>query len=342
MKIELSHDLLAKKIHEKASAEDKMLLRIRNFIQDRFSYFSDNKALLSLKDIHYITPYLDKLNLEPHEKRFIRRSKDRIWIFGIAIGIIVLGVVGTIFYFINKTDRMELKNRELLAAQLARYEKINQHAQELSNALTASREGLHATEEELYFALLALQERNDTLVNSYATYKVKQDYSIEQLKQELKVAQSSKLSELATSLVNSDKAYSFRLASKSWRLNPDNQQAMKVLYSLASIPVNEKYSKQKIYTIIKEYKQTWGNLSKKDFTAIFHPENKVTTQKNITAQVQKTITAPLPPPTSSPIKQKDNEVSQKIKQEREQIKQQVEKIDMQLQKVRAKENQSSK
>lgn len=332
MKIELSHDLLAKKIHEKASAEDKMLLRVRKFIQDRFNYFNESKALLSFNDINYISPYLDKLSLEPHETRFIRRSKDRLWIIAAVVAFVGLFILGIIFYFINRTSKIELQSQERMAAQLAKYEEISAHAQELSSALTASRQGLDATKEELHFALLALQERNDTLVNSYATYKVKQGYSIEQLQNDLKIAQSSKLSELAASLVSLNQSYSFRLATKAWQLNPENQQAMNTLYRLASLPTEGSYSKQRVYTIIKKYTPTWGKLSEKEMVAIFDPKNEVTAQEDIAAEVNKNIQSSVPPPTS-PMRIPSQEVNQKIQKERQEIQEKVKRINTQQQKV---------
>ncbi|MGH1336591.1 MAG: hypothetical protein ACRBFS_10720 [Aureispira sp.] len=341
MKIELSHDLLAKKIHEKASSEDKMLMRIRKFIHDRFNYFDENRALLSWTDINYITPYLDKISLEPHETRFIRRSKDRIWIIAITIGVAALGMLGVVFYFINQTNRIEKKSQERMAAQIARYEEISQHAEELSSALTESREGLDATKEELHFALLALQERNDTLVNSYATYKVQQSSSNKQLQTELQVAQSAKLSELAASLVSLDKGYSFRLAAKAWNLNPENKQAIRTLCRIADAPKKKNYSKQQCYTIIKKYQSKWGSLSPKELTAIFDPENNITAKEDIAERVQQTIKTPSPP-TSSPMQQKTEEVKQQIEAQRQKIQQQVQQINMQQQKLRQQSIQRRK
>jgi hypothetical protein len=332
MKIELSHDLLAKKIHEKASQEDKMLLRIRKFIQDRFTYFNESKALLSVKDINYITPYLEKLSLEAHERRFIRRSKDRIWIIALSIVFVVFSILGIIFYFINQTNKVELKSRERMAAQLARYEEISQHAEELTEALTESREGLDATKEDLRMALLALQERNDTLVHSYATYKVQQGFSKEQLQKSLKIAQSAKLSELAAPLVSLDKGYAFRLAAQAWNLNPENHQAMQVLYRVAGLKVPDTPSKQQASNIIKKYKPRWGGLSSKEMEAIFHPENKVTAQEDIAQQVKKRVKSSPPPPSSSMPTPK--EIDDKIKAQRTQIQQSVEKINLRQQQIR--------
>lgn len=340
MKIELSHDLLAKKIHEKASDEDKMLLRIRKFIQDRFTYFNESNALLTFNDISYIRPYMDKISLEPHEKRFIRRSKDRLWIITGTTIFSILGVIALIFYFIHRTNKIELKNQEVLAAQLTRYEEISKHAEELSSALTASREGLDATKEELHLALLALQERNDTLVNSYATYKVTKNHSVEKLEKDLKVAQSSKLSELAASASSKNKAYSFRLASKAWHLNPENKQAINTLYKVADPSSSKKYSKQRCYTIIKKYTPKWGELSDKEVEAIFHPQNSVTAEDDVVSRVQQTIDAPTPPTTSpTPVKDQIQSVRRKIQIEREQIQQQVQKINLEQQKIRKKNQQ---
>lgn len=331
MKIELSHDLLAKKIHEKASTEDKMLMRIRKFIQDRFSHFEDSKSLLAVRDINYISPYLDKLTLEPHETRFIQRSKERIIRIAIVITLMVFAIVGVAIYFVHDKNRTEQKNSARMAAQIARYQEINEHAQQLSSALTASRAGLDATQEELHLALLALQERNDTLVNAYATYKVKKDFSMEQLESDLKIAQSSKLSELAASLVSLNKPYAFRLAAKAWALNPENEQAMDALYRLASVSTSKGYSKQKVYSIVKQYKSKWGSIQDKEFNAIFQPQNKVQAQKDIAAQVQQTIKAP--PPPSSPMQQVED-FDKKIKVQRAQIQESVQQINMEQQRIR--------
>lgn len=337
MKIELSHDLLAKKIHEKASDEDKMLLRIRKFIQDRFAYFNESNALLSFNDISYIRPYMDKLSLEPHEIRFIRRSKERLWLITGSVVFAILGVIGFIFYLMHQNHKRDLQNKERLERQVELHEQTRRHAEKLSAALIASREGLDATKEELHLALLALQERNDTLVNSYATYKVTHDHSVEKLEKNLKIAQSAKLSELAASASSSNKAYSFRLASKAWQLNPQNKQAINTLYKVADRSGSKTYSKQRCYTIIKKYTPKWGKLSDKELEAIFNPQNSVTAEDDVVQRVQQTIEAPSLPTTSAPPPQDQiQDVQKKIQLEREQIQQQVQKINLQQQKIRNK------
>lgn len=74
MKIELSHDALAKRIYEKASTEDKMRLRITNFIRGRYLHYLDNRILLQTDDLNYVGPYLKGLDLTEDEQDFLKRS----------------------------------------------------------------------------------------------------------------------------------------------------------------------------------------------------------------------------------------------------------------------------
>lgn len=339
MKIELSHDLLAKKIHEKASDEDKMLLRIRKFIQDRFAYFNESNALLTFNDISYIRPYMDKISLEPHELRFIRRSKERLWLMTGAIIIAIIGVIGLIFYLMHQSHKRDLQNQKRLERQVQLHEKTRRHADELSAALIAQKKVVDASKEELALALLALQERNDTLVNSYATYKVTQNHSVEKLEKNLKIAQSAKLSELAASSSSKNKAYSFRLASKAWELNPENEQAINTLYKVADRSPSKKWKPKNCSSIIKKYTPKWGKLSDKEVDAIFNPKNNVTAGDDLVQQVQQTINddAPSIPTTSpSPYQMRIQEVEKEIQEQRQQIQKQVEQINLQQQKLRNK------
>ncbi|WMX13713.1 MULTISPECIES: hypothetical protein [unclassified Aureispira] len=298
MKIELSHDLLAKKIYDKASTEDKMLIKIRNFIKNRFAYFKENKVLLSREDLDYISPYLKQLTLEQHELIFIDRSKQALVLQRAVIIGIAIAVVFVITYFMNKTEQVKVENQELLAKQLLEYKEIEAEAQALSSALVESREGLDATKEELRLALLKLQQKNDTLLHDYASYKVHHDDDKEQLLQELKIAQSSKLSELAAPIVYDNRKYAFQLARKAWELNPENQQAMKVIYQSVDATLETPFSKQKTRNYIKWNAKKWGELSDKKMRAIFNPKNAVVAdnkEKKIAEQIEQVTKEPEPP-----------------------------------------------
>ena len=50
MKIELAHDILARKVYEKGSSEDKARLRIESFVNDKYNIYVLNRRLLSNDD----------------------------------------------------------------------------------------------------------------------------------------------------------------------------------------------------------------------------------------------------------------------------------------------------
>lgn len=301
MKIELSHDLLAKKIYDKASTEDKMLIKIRNFIKNRFAYFKENKVLLSREDLHYIEPYLSQLTLEQHELIFIDRSKHKIWLQrAIIIGLVIV-IVFVLAYFMNRTEQVKAENQEVLSKQLLEYERIEDEAEALSSALVQTREGLDATKEELRLALLKLQQKNDTLLHDYAVYKVSHDYDKEQLIEALHVAQSAKLSELAAPIVYNDRKYAFQLAVRAWYLNPENQQAMKTIYQTVDATLENPFSKQKTRNFIKNKEEEWGKLSNQKMNAIFNAQNTVVAnnqEQKIVEQIKEVTKNPGPPTMS--------------------------------------------
>lgn len=325
MKIELSHDLLAKKIYDKASTEDKMLIKISNFIKNRFAYFKENNVLLSKDDLNYIRPYLSLITLEKHEIIFIQRSQQTISLRRALVGALAIAIIFIIAHFMNRTEKVKLKNQERLAKEVQKYKAIEKQAKQLSSALVKSREGLDTTKEALRLALLKLQTQNDTLVYSYAAYKVKQDYSKDQILRDLHIAQSSKLSELAASIIKKDKKHAFKLSAKAWQLNPNNQQAMQIIYQCGGATLETPLSKQRTRNIIKANKKSLGELSNKEMKAIFNPENNITADRDkelsFTSQIKEVTQKPIPPPSKAFIPQQ--QMSSKIKEQVEVIQQQI-------------------
>lgn len=74
MKIELSHDILARKIYDKASAEDKLILKIERLIADDFERYDERGVLMGQDDYDYVAPYLSTVSITPAERRFIAKS----------------------------------------------------------------------------------------------------------------------------------------------------------------------------------------------------------------------------------------------------------------------------
>jgi hypothetical protein len=86
MKIELSHDFLAKKIYEEASTEDKNQSKAMRYLQECFvAYRYNNKnLLLTSNDLQYLEPYLEKLEYDNAIQHYLEESqqkvaKDRKW-----------------------------------------------------------------------------------------------------------------------------------------------------------------------------------------------------------------------------------------------------------------------
>jgi hypothetical protein len=76
MKIELSHDFLAQKIYEEASIEDKTRAKATKFLHDRYQYYlTSNDLLLTEREVIYVTPYLEGMDLSQAEIDYVDYSK---------------------------------------------------------------------------------------------------------------------------------------------------------------------------------------------------------------------------------------------------------------------------
>jgi vacuolar-type H+-ATPase subunit I/STV1 len=139
MKIEIAHDALARKVYERASAEDKMRLKITTFIKDRFTYYKERGQLLISDDLAYIRPQLANVAilLNAEEQNFIRvselkRKQYKILRYGTAAAILFTFVglwwkasgaekAAIAQYKEAKTanEKLEATNRELAASNKA-------------------------------------------------------------------------------------------------------------------------------------------------------------------------------------------------------------------------------
>lgn len=79
MKIEIAHDILARKIYEDASIEDKSRAKAKKLVEDRYKlYLGDPKILLSEREFRIIDPYLKTMSLSSEQNAFVQISKDYI------------------------------------------------------------------------------------------------------------------------------------------------------------------------------------------------------------------------------------------------------------------------
>ncbi|WMX13773.1 hypothetical protein [Aureispira sp. CCB-E] len=79
MKIELAHDFIAKKIYEEASIEDKARARATKMVHERYQhYLSSKNFLLTERELVYINPFIERMDLIEEEQYYIRKSKKAI------------------------------------------------------------------------------------------------------------------------------------------------------------------------------------------------------------------------------------------------------------------------
>lgn len=109
MKIEITHDIIAKKVFERGSNEDKAFLRATRLIREREVAYADTKTYLTERELEFIEPILPELltTISKEEQTFIKRSqlylKGQFFkkmvlaaFIGLVIGIVVL--VSSMYY----------------------------------------------------------------------------------------------------------------------------------------------------------------------------------------------------------------------------------------------------
>jgi len=224
MKIELSHDTLAKSIYDKFSEEDKMRAQIRQLLMERLIDHEDHAALLSKDDLNYMDSYIDSIELSRAALNLIKKSRERLQrkkkhfkIVAISSIVLLLGF-NLITRFANQQNEELLLEEDKIVDRLAREDSLKRVAEMRADVL--------------YQQLLKTNpEFTQELIASFDTLKT----SKEMVKKERNIAQSSTLSTLGeTALEQNNKDYAFRLASKAWELNPENKLASELLYEISA------------------------------------------------------------------------------------------------------------
>lgn len=137
MKIELSHDILARKIYDKASTEDKLILKIENIIHEDYLRYLDRKLLMNTEDYEYIYQFLDAVNISDEEEEFIEKSRKAIDQKKRARNIIIFSIIGVLtllgglatFQTYNLSQANAKRELAYLSEQKANREKIEANAQ---------------------------------------------------------------------------------------------------------------------------------------------------------------------------------------------------------------------
>ena len=122
MKIELSHDILAQKVYERVSLEDKRLREVERLVRERYAFYQGEPKLTS-EEVEFIYPYLKRVEVTEAERTFVEQSKRkaatrrirRIATLGLIM--LLLLVVGSVTVFLLQANRygqeVEAQNREI-------------------------------------------------------------------------------------------------------------------------------------------------------------------------------------------------------------------------------------
>lgn len=114
MKIEITHDIIAKKIFERGSEEDKLFSRSTRLVKERFEASKDTATYLTDRELEFIQPQYEALEatLPKEEFKFIKDSQrqqkmrtyrklSRFVLTGFIIGMVAL------FLFIYYSDKLK-------------------------------------------------------------------------------------------------------------------------------------------------------------------------------------------------------------------------------------------
>lgn len=147
MKIELAHDTLAREIYNKASSEDKTIMRIENLVKEDYTRYLERGVLMTRKDIHYVMPFWDVINISTDQREFILKSRRayRRRILRINIGVItaliLLSLLGILAFYNAYKANIAREQAQISAQQANANRRIAEEArtQALSNERSALR-----------------------------------------------------------------------------------------------------------------------------------------------------------------------------------------------------------
>jgi hypothetical protein len=138
MKIELAHDFIAKKIYEEASIEDKARARATKLVHDRYQhYLSSKNFLLTERELVYISPFINRMDLMKAERSYLQESKKAIKrakimrrLKDVALVALLSGIIFSTWGFWER-QRFFHASKHLASAQdsiniLLRNQKVNQ------------------------------------------------------------------------------------------------------------------------------------------------------------------------------------------------------------------------
>jgi hypothetical protein len=121
---ELSHDSLAIKIAEKRTADEIQLIEVIKFIRNAYLSFRQTNTLLDRKQLKYVKPYIEKLDLTDDEKVLLKKSRHKLKVnnfFLLASAVIVLSFILAAGYFWQYNRYLDIKKQADDYMENARY-----------------------------------------------------------------------------------------------------------------------------------------------------------------------------------------------------------------------------
>ncbi|CAA6801835.1 MAG: Unknown protein [uncultured Aureispira sp.] len=287
MNLELSHDTLAKAIYDKASREDKMLVKKQNFVNRRYKYYLASNVLLDGKDLDRVMPHLNKLNLDREVLFFVRRSQNytqrRQWaivgaVLIVSLTLLMFGIqAGVTFYDLQ----VNISNKKAISLALKEAQEKRALAENKAQRLLDGTDANSPEDLQNINVVKQLIIKYDTLGKEQTDITKQRD-----------LAQSATLSNLAaTALAQNDKTYALQLASKAWELNPENKQSLEILEKInqqEAIAFAD-FSSNKQAALVEKSQRTTGKLKEQDLEAIFSKENEVV--QNHALGIQRSISS---------------------------------------------------
>lgn len=121
MKIEISHDTLARTVYEKASAEDRMRLRVLNLIKTKHQLFQENQTYLNGDELKSIAQFEQQLDLTTDERSFLNRSKllaqKQMFFIGAIVLVIIAILVAFLMYYRTNNSKIQDINSHLATSK---------------------------------------------------------------------------------------------------------------------------------------------------------------------------------------------------------------------------------
>lgn len=256
LKIEISHDTLARTVYDKASAEDRMRLRVLNLIRAKHELFRENQTYLTSDELKSIAQFEQQLELTAGERTFLSRSKflaqKQMMIVAFFVIIVVCILASFSMYYRNNNITIHGKN-EALAISQDSLKNANTHLaikleelrvkdsihESLTERIGNDEQIIKMTNKELQDALNELRLLNQKLEESKRVVEEERDVlrgdkrrlterlsKQEEIEQEHKVIkeklssaqQSQKLSQKAHSILNSTENPSNAQYKEAFRL----------------------------------------------------------------------------------------------------------------------------